>query len=52
MLVHLYKETYIKILTVLKDCRQSSGPSVVERLNKLLYLLAMKSYSTVVIKVR
>lgn len=50
MLAHLHKETYTKMFIVLKDCKQPNGPSVVERLNKLSYLLAVKYYSAAVNK--
>lgn len=50
MLAHLYKETYTRMFIVLKDCKLSNGPSVVERLNKLWYLLAMNYYCAAVHK--
>lgn len=50
MLAHLHKETYTRMFIVLKDCKLPNSPSVVERLNKLLYLLAMKHYCAAVNK--
>lgn len=52
MFAHLHKETYTRMFIVLKDCKQPNGPSVLERLNKLLYLLAMKYYSATVNKMK
>lgn len=52
MLAHLHKETYTRMFIVLKGCKQPKGPSVLERLNKLLYLLAIKYYQAAVSKMR
>lgn len=52
MFAHLHKETYTRMFIVLKDCKQPNGPSVLERLNKLLYLLAMKYYCATVNKMK
>lgn len=50
MLVHVYKEMYTRMFIVLKDYKLPNGSSVVERLNKLLYLLAMKYHCAAVNK--
>ena len=52
MLAHLHKETYTRMFIVLKGCKQPKGPSVLERLNTLLYLLAIKYYQAAVSKMR